>query len=241
MAMVLLGCGHIGFDATPDAATQADGGPVDALPAALGWTLVQTQAARTRDTAVTLGMEPLSAAHLIVVAVQPNLGGAVTSVTDDSGCNVYRPIAAAHAGCNLLETGLHIYYAYDSCPGASTIAVTAAESILALAAWEVAGMRRDDPLDAAAILDDQAASNAPLGPRITTSVDGAFVISVVVMENVTSGIHAGSAFTNDHSTFGNGWAHLTDAMAPAGTYQAQWDQPLAGTSCASAAAFQAAR
>jgi len=33
-------------------------------------------------------------------------------------------------------------------------------------------------------------------------------------------------------------AHLTDPRAPAGTYQAQWDQPRSGAYCASAAAFK---
>ncbi len=47
----------------------------------------------------------------------------------------------------------------------------------------------------------------------------------------------GSAFTNYLTTFGNGWAHLTSATAPADTYQARWNQPDPGHVRATAAAF----
>jgi len=86
-------------------------------------------------------------------------------------------------------------------------------------------------------LNDQPATTAPVGPMIMTSTAGEFVVSVAIVENAARRIHAGDEFTNDQTTNGNGWAHLTDPMAAAGTYQAQWDQPQSGVYCAAAAAF----
>jgi hypothetical protein len=109
--------------------------------------------------------------------------------------------------------------------------------VLATVMWEVAGIDPTSPLDKGTKLDDQAASTMPLGASITTSAAGEFVVSVVIVSGSVSGIHAGSLFTNDHRTFGNGWAHLTDPASAPGTYQAQWDQVFSGGSCASSAAF----
>ena len=52
-----------------------------------------------------------------------------------------------------------------------------------------------------------------------------------------SQIHPNNEFTNDKNTQGNGWAHLTDNAAPAGSHVAVWDQPSGGTYCATTAAF----
>src|SRR5207244_7353522 len=105
---------------------------------------------------------------------------------------------------------------------------------------EVAGLRTSGILDTTAVLNGQAASSTPHGAAITTTRAGDFVVEAAMVGNVITGIHTGTAFTNDHTTQDNGWAHLTSPMAPAGTYQAQWDQPQAGAYCASSAAFFAA-
>jgi hypothetical protein len=247
MAIVLMGCGHVVSDprlvddggAPADAADGRDGAPgdaPDAMPPAQGWALVQTKAVEGS----TLNVDRVGAQHLVVVAVQLDVGGLVTALTDSSGCNTYTAIAAAHAGCADVTSGLQILFASNSCPGADAISAAATTKVLAMAAWEVAGIRTDAPVDKAVVVDNQVASGNPLGPSITTSEAGEFVVSVVIVANDTTGIHPGNAFTNDQTAFGNGWAHLTDPMAKAGSYQAQWDQSSAGVYCASAAAFKAA-
>ncbi len=104
--------------------------------------------------------------------------------------------------------------------------------------WEVAGLRTSGALDTGVAVSDQPASNTPLGPSITTKTPGEFVVSVAIVANGISGTHAGNAFTNDLRTRGDGWAHLTDPAAPAGSYQAEWDQGTAGDYCSDAAAFR---
>ena len=215
----------------PDAgpAMLADAAP-DATPAP-PWTLVQTRASMGLRR-VTISAS--GAAHLIVVAVQTN-GSAVTSVTDDAG-NTYVPVAGSRAIDTVEVSGSELWYAKDSNAGATTIDATA-DTIYVMAAWEVAGIRTTSPLDTASKLDNQPATTNPVGATITTSAVGEFVVSVVLVANMITSLTAGSAFTSDHTTFGNGWAHLTSAAAPAGTYQARWNQPNSGTSCATSAAF----
>jgi len=112
--------------------------------------------------------------------------------------------------------------------------------VYAIVAWEVAGLDPLNPLGSASKLDDRPATTTPLGAAITTTTAGELVISIAIVANQVSGLTAGSAFTNDQTTFGNGWAHLTDNKAPAGTYQAQWEQPNLGPYCAASASFRLA-
>lgn len=90
-----------------------------------------------------------------------------------------------------------------------------------------------------ATVDGGPSTSSPLGPAITTHSPGELVITSAVTSSGVRvvGLHPGSAFTNDSSTLLNGWAHLTDSLAPPGTYQAEWDNNAAGTYCANAAAF----
>ena len=226
---LIVGCGRLDFtnvdsvDATPPAGLDAP---------TLRWTLVQTVAqAQSPLTIASAGSE-----HLVVVGVQIAAGGTVNSVIDDAG-SVY--VAASAARGMDTDDGLEIWYAARAIAGATTITVDTTTTVVVTAAWEVAGIRSDDPLDIAVALDDQPATTTPIGPPIETSAAGDFVVSVAIVTNgVNAAIHTGNAFTNDHRTRGNGWAHLTDAAAPAGSYQAEWDQPTAGLYCANAAAFR---
>jgi hypothetical protein len=224
-ALALVGCGRIGFDSLDGGAPLGDGA------GATRWALVQT-AGMTGPRAT---LRRLGAHHLVVVAVQSD--GRVTAITDSSGCNAYVAIPASHA-TDRLGDDLQIFYAEDSCPEADAISVAATTKVFAAVVWEVAGIRTDDPLDTAAASSDLPATTAPVGPMIATTTAGEFVVSVAIVENDAPRIHAGDEFTNDETTNGNGWAHLTDPMAAAGSYQAQWDQPQPGVYCAAAAAFQ---
>lgn len=237
--MALIGCGHVQSNPIADgnAGPGQDGGvPDTAVPDAPArrWQLVQTASA---DSA-TVPVKPLGAGHLVVVAVEVARSGLVTAITDSSGCNSYVAIPTAHATSVALDVNLQLFYAKNSCAQADAISIATTTSVFAAAAWEVAGIRTDQPVDAAAVLNDQAASSSPVGPPLTTSAAGDFVVAVALVNNMITGIHAGNEFTNDHGNFGNGWAHLTDPMAAAGVHQARWDQSQAGAYCASAAAFQ---
>jgi hypothetical protein len=223
LVVALAGCGRIGFELPTDASSTP-------------WTLIQTAATQS----LTLRLVPVGAQHLVVVAVQITDPGVAVTLTDDSGCNTYAPIAGARSFNANEGDELRLFYAKNTCAGAQTIDIDTTSSITVVA-WEVAGIRTDDPLDTASVLNDQPATTMPLGPRITTSTAGEFIVAVAIVTNTVTGVVAGNEFTNDHLTNGNAWAHLTDAMAPAGAYQARWNQPMSGTYCASAAAFKVGR
>lgn len=228
LAIGLVGCGHVGFDPVAD----QDAGASNGVPPAPGWALVQT--AGSGNATVTL--KPVGAGHLLVVAMEIDTGGAPPAVTD--GCNSYVAIPTATSTSSLLQVELQVFYAYATQPcQVNTIHVASNRDVCALVAWEVSGITGSDPVDAVAVLSDQPRSNAPLAPKITTSAAGEFVMASAIVLDTVSGIHPGNEFTNDQVSDGDGWAHLTDPMAPAGVHQAQWDA-TPGSYCASAVAFK---
>ena len=215
-------------------AIQSDARAIDARPIdapRVPWTLVQSGA----TSGSTISIQPTTAGDLIVVAVQVDGGATVTSITDSAGAG-YTPASGARGTDDNDDVSIEIWYASGALAGATTITVTST-STAAVVMWEVSGIRALLPLDAASALNSQAASTDVLGAPITTTQLGDFVVSVAIVANSVSAIHAGNAFTNDYKTKANGWAHLTSNAAPPGAYQAEWDQPMAGTYCAGAAAF----
>jgi hypothetical protein len=208
--------------------------PIDAQPDAAvvpGWQLIQTKGSTNPTTA----MAPSGAGNLIIVAVETSHTSLVTSVTDDAS-NIYVAVPGGRSINTNEVLGLELWYAKNSLPGATAVTATASTHY-ATVMWEVSGISTTNPLHTVTKLDNQAASTTPLGASITTTVAGEFVVSVAIVANSVDGIHAGNAFTNDHRTYGNGWAHLTDPTAAPGTYTAQWDQNVTGRYCASSAAF----
>lgn len=247
--MMLAGCGRFGFEApAADALAAADAStsePVDSgdTPAAPAWTLVQTRSAIPQSRTpldIAINIDPLGARHLVVVAVEVDQDGTVSSVTDDCD-NTYELIPAAHTTCAAMKCRLDTFYVRSSCAGSGAIRITATTEILAAVMWEASGLRGDDPLDTASTVpDDRPATTAPVSPSIATNSDGEFVVAVAIAENKIQGLRAGSEFTNDQNSFFNGWAHLTDTAAKAGTHQAEWVQDQSGAYCANAAAFRTA-
>jgi hypothetical protein len=237
LAMTVVGCGLVRFDPVPDASLGPD--VSDGAPAVLPWELVQTASAdNAAPSNATVNLKPLGRGHLVVVAVQVDSHGLVTNVTDSSLCNNYLPIPTSLSTSMALDVTLQLFYAKSSCPDANAISITATATVSAAAVWEVAGIRTDEPLDTATVLNDQSASDRPLGPKITTSAAGEFVVAVALVDHLITGIHAGNEFTNDQNNQGNGWGHLTDPQSAAGLHQAQWEQTPAGPYCSTAAAFQ---
>jgi hypothetical protein len=221
---------------TSGAATDAgaDGIPPDGVPpdgAAARWSVVQT----TDSTAKTTPLAPTGSGHAIIVAFETPSGNVVNDVTDNAG-NTYTRIPASRATVNNSDLGIEIWYATNSKPNATVLNVNA-NTLYATVIWEVAGLRTANIVDATAVLQNQNATTSPVGPTVTTTQPGDFVIAVAMVANVITNIHAGNPFTNDRTTQDNGWAHLSDPASAAGAYHAQWDQPQSGVYCASTAAF----
>ncbi len=195
------------------------------------WTLVRT---RDKAQSSTLSVPSIGAGHLVIVGIESAM--AATAVVDDGG-NVYQRVASSRAEVPSEQLGVELWYVPNALPGGTTIAVTAPSTVFAIDMWEVDGLASVE-IDDVATLDDQPATTTPEGASITTTTDGEFVVSIAIVNNFVGGLTANSQFTNDHTTFGNGWAHLTSNTAPAGTYQARWNQSVSGTYCASSVAFR---
>ncbi|MGE5184935.1 MAG: hypothetical protein ACM31C_22860 [Acidobacteriota bacterium] len=203
--------------------------PADA--AAPPWVLVQTKG--SQSASVTLAAT--GAGHLLVVAIETNATDPVTAVADSAN-DTFAALPSARATNSAANLGVELWAASNAQAGATAVTVIA-PVVHAVVVWEVANVRTAGALDKVTLLDDQPATTLPAGAAITTAAPGEFVVSVAIVANQVSGIHAGNEFTNDHTTFGNGWAHLTDPAAPAGSHQAKWDQGTAGAYCAVSAAF----
>jgi hypothetical protein len=219
---LVAGCGRVGFDPLRD--SQAAHGV---------WTLIETSSDRVMDG--PLAIPRTGAGNLIVVAVQSDDSNTATNVTDNAG-TTYQRIAGSRAMAPGVGLAIELWYAENSLAGATSISA-ATIPVYSITHWEVAGIRTNNALDTVAQLDDQPTTSMPAGPNITTTTSGQLIITVAIVENVVGGLEANSMFTNDHTTFGNGFAHLTSATAPAATYRARWSQPMAGTFCATAASF----
>ena len=202
------------------------------------WELVQTVSVSNDRLDATIHVNPLGAGHLVVVALNIDEAGTVKTIADSGASNQYRLIQAGSVQSMSVDASLWLYYVENSRPGADEILIAATHAISGVVVWEVAGVRTDESLDAAASLNDQPPSKEPLGPQITTSAPGDFVVSVALANGRITRMHPDNEFTFDDDGQGNGWSHLTDSRAPAGLHWAQWDQMSADQTCSGAAAFQ---
>ena len=215
--------------APADLRPPSDLAPADMTTAVKRWTLVQHAGV---PAAQTLPIQSTGPGHTIIVAVENTPD--VVSVGDNApgGSSVYQAIANARSTCG------DLWYTQSSRPGATTITVTLTSGAPAsIVAWEVSGLQATAPIEAAATIEGTTSATAQ-GAQVTSS-QGAFVVSVLIVQNAISGLQAG-AFTNDESTNGNGWAHLTSSSAPAGTYVTHWTQSPPGASCGSSASLAVA-
>jgi hypothetical protein len=177
--------------------------------------------------------------NLIVVGLMFNAGTYVTGVTDDAGNSYASAGAKAYVGDGSTE----IWYAVNSKPGATVVtpAFANATTHVEITVWEVSGIATSAPDAANGATGSVTAGNTP-GPSVTTTQAGDFVVSILfAVDASVSGISSGNAFTNDFTTNGNGWAHITSNSAAKGTYQASWSTtPAQGIYCASTVAFRSA-
>jgi hypothetical protein len=196
------------------------------------WSLVQTRGSVGVDVDFTAS----AAGNTIIVGVETSDNEPVDTLTDNVN-NEYVRVADSRAINDAADNGIELWYVKSSVSGATRI-VAGGNNIHAVVMWEVAGLDKINPLGNVARLSDRPSSTTPLGAPITTTTTGEFVVSIAIVANTVSGLSSSSAFTNDHTTFGNGWAHLTNEQADPGTYQAQWGQPTSAGYCASTAAFR---
>lgn len=178
--------------------------------------------------------------NLIVVALMFNGGTYVTSVTDDAGNAYVSADAKAYVGIASTE----IWYAVNSKPGATLVTPTFADSTthVEITVWEVSGISTSAPDVTNTSSGSLTLNNTP-GPAVITTHAGDFIVSILFAVDTTiSGISPGNEFTNDFTTNGNGWAHITSNSVPAGTHQASWfTSTPQGVYCASTVAFRPAQ
>lgn len=176
--------------------------------------------------------------NLIVVALMFNGGTSVATVTDNAG-NAY---VSAGAEAALTDRSTEVWYAVNSKPGATLLTPTFAGSptFIQVTAWEVSGISFSSP-DATSTSSGNLTLNNTPGPAVTTTQADDFIVSILfAMDTNLISISSGNKFTDDFTTSGNGWAHITSSFSPVGTYQASWfTSTPQGIYCASTVAFRA--
>jgi len=148
--------------------------------------------------------------------------------------------ATAYTGALSTE----IWYAVNSKPGATVVTPAFAEltTHVDITVWEVSGISTSAP-DVTNTSSGSVTLNNTPGPAVITTHAGDFIVSILfVADTNISGVSMGNEFTNDFTTDGNGWAHITSNSAPPGSHQASWiTSTPQGVYCASTVAFRPAQ
>ncbi|MGB6260340.1 MAG: hypothetical protein WBG09_19495 [Candidatus Sulfotelmatobacter sp.] len=210
--------------------------------AATPWSVVK-KTSKGGDPITNLTIPATGTGHLIAVAMMFNGKTSVASVSDNAtgGSNTY---VSAGARATTSTWSTEIWYAVSSRPGATVLTPTFAGSptSVQITVWEVSGVSSLSP-DATNISSGSVTLNNIPGPAVTTTQAGDFIVSVLLANTADfTGITSGNEFTDDFTTLGNGWAHITSTSATAGTHQASWytASPV-GVYCASTVAFLSAQ
>jgi hypothetical protein len=199
------------------------------------WVVVNTASGAGAIAALTIPATGMG--NLIAVGLMFNGGTYVTSISDDAG-NVY-----VSAGAKAFVGGYssEIWYAVNSRSGATLVTPTFAGSPtqVELTVWETSGISSSAPDTTSTSSGRVTLDNIP-GAAVTTTETSDFIVSILfAIDTDVSGMSTGSGFTNDFTTEGNGWAHITSNSVPVGTYQASWvTSSPEGVYCASSAAFR---
>jgi hypothetical protein len=238
LVLTVTACGRIGFDVSPvprdgagatDAAgtgDAADSGGAGVAP----WTLVQ---ATGSDTGIG-HVAATGAGHLIVVAAE-SINSQIPQVTDNApgGSSLYVTVPDGRCTDLMDDVDMELWYTTASQPGATVI--DAAGPVQATIVWEVSGLG-SATLDAAQSLTDQGSSSMPVGPALSTTRAGDFVVQVIRGHDMITALDT-AAFERDASVDNDGFAHLIAPQAPVGAYGAAWTQSADSPYCAVAAAF----
>jgi hypothetical protein len=173
---------------------------------------------------------------VIAVALLFNGSTSVSSVSDNAG-NVY-----VSAGARAVKGPIssEIWYALNSKSGATVITPSfgAPPTHVEITEWEISGLATAAP-DAVNAASGFVTLNNTAGPAVTTTQPDDFVISVLFASTASfTTLSSGSAFTDDFTTHGNGWAHLTSDTSSPGAEQASWfTASPSGVYCSSTVAF----
>jgi hypothetical protein len=234
MSIADAACGRIGFDAhapSTDSPSSDDSGGTFATPA-----LVHVSSGASNNASLTLTIPPTQAGHFLVVAVVSYNTDTVASVVDDAA-NAYTAAAGAR-GVITAGGGTEIWFAANSQPDATQVVVTLS-TLSGLEGWvaEFTGVDAG-PIETKSA-NDQSSGETVVAPVVTTSSPNAIVVSVGAIVTGAKGIHAGNPFVSMGIPNGD-IASYYIAPAPGG-YGAVFDETSSGLSCASSAAFPAAR
>ncbi|MBV9762023.1 MAG: hypothetical protein JO340_15780 [Acidobacteriaceae bacterium] len=199
------------------------------------WTLVN-KASNVVNPGGGLTIPATNTGHLLAVALIFNGTTSVSTISDNAG-NTYVSGGARAANAPMTS---EIWYAVSTKPGATVVTPQFAGSPthIEMATWEVAGLSTSYP-DAANTASGNVVSNNTAGPAVTTSQPGDFVISALAASSANfTTMSSGNNFTDDFTTNGNGWAHITSNTVPPGIQQPSWYTAApSGIYCASTVAF----
>ena len=193
----------------------------------------------SKGNITSLTIPATGSGHLLAVALIFNGKTSVASISDNAtgGSNTY---VSAGARATSSTWSSEIWYAASSKAGATVVTPTFAGSAtsIEIAVWEVSGLSTSAPNATNTSSGSVTASNTP-GASVTTTQVGDFIVSVLNANTADfTTISSGNEFTNDFTTSGNGWAHITSTSATAGTHQASWyTSSPTGTYCSSTVAF----
>ena len=245
MIVMTAACGRLHFDDhTPgladalddgssvhDGSLQGDGPHASAGP----WQLVQFKAvASSAQLSTTSAIVP---GDLVVVALVDDAGDTVLTFGDNVGTPY--TMAPTSQAVDTLGDAMRMYYAFPVTSGATTISTTLMinppPALLVL--WEFSGVAIGSADQSG--LQSNLTGTTPTSASFVTSQPGELVVTGIVDEFAVS-LHASSPFTTDSTLGFDGWAHLTDNHAAAGTEIALWDQTGNGAYCAVSLLFKPA-
>jgi hypothetical protein len=128
-----------------------------------------------------------------------------------------------------------MWYAASANANATIVTAMATANITGIVTWRFT-TPRPATVDMARAVTDPAASGTPSAP-IATSAPGDIVVAAAVVAASPALITPGGEFASDETPNGDGFAHLTNPLAPAGVHVAVWDQAFSASYCAAAVAF----
>jgi hypothetical protein len=227
-ALIFSGCapqlhvparGNNGTSATSQSNTQAVS---YATPALVQHKEVSNLASGTNVALV----QPVASGHLLIVTISvfSALTDQVTSVVDDVG-NSYVSVGTSYGGVYDTE----IWYAKNSIPGATQITVTNNGATMThdIGFLEFSGMDLTAPFDQVNGFGSTPTTNPMPGASISPSISTGVVVSIVVLNNSCTGIHAGNPF--QYLPFlGSGNCESYMITSVGGSYQPNWDVTSAG-------------